>query len=389
MTRTRCSHLVAALCAALAAGCSDGVARQSLTAPSPIQEVTAAADPRVSVNAAQMAASGDAARATTWALNHGWSATADGLTVEGTDTISQVAGTCPTATITIRNVPVALTSTTVFSAPLTCASLAAGTKVTVTAVLTFTDAGFTVEATKVTPADPAATPSVGTKVEGVVATVTGTCPTRTITLEGTSGVIVTTASTKFDPSGFCDQIVPGSQIEAVGTRNAEGQLVATKVEPSNDDEQGGNSGRGKKGRGEGVVGAITGSCPTLTLVITGTKVSTTATTEWKNGTCESLRPGTKVKIDGELRPGGTAVAEKIEIERAPGRKVSGDGKVDSVDGTCPSLTINVRGVMVMTSDTTTFTGGLCGDVARGAHIDVTGDYDGTSVEATAVHIKKK
>jgi hypothetical protein len=96
-----------------------------------------------------------------------------------------------------------------------------------------------------------------------------------------------------------------------------------------------------------------------------------------------------VKIDGELKPGGTAVAEKIEVVRAPGRKVSGDGKVDEVTGACPALTLTVRGVTVMTSSTTTFTGGLCGDIERGSHIDVTGDYDGTSVEATAVAIKKK
>lgn len=148
-------------------------------------------------------------------------------------------------------------------------------------------------------------------------------------------------------------------------------------------------GSGKKARGEGVVGAITGACPELTLVITGTRVSTTATTEYVNGTCETLRPGTKVTIDGELFPGGVATAEKIEIRSVPGgQRVSGDGRVDTVEGSCPALTLTVRGITVVTSADTTFSGGDCDDIRPRSHLDVTGDYDGTQVTATAVHIRR-
>jgi hypothetical protein len=52
------------------------------------------------------------------------------------------------------------------------------------------------------------------------------------------------------------------------------------------------------------------------------------------------------------------------------------------------LTMFVRGVKVTTSAATTFTGGACGDVRSGTEIDVTGDYDGTEVVATDVHIKR-
>jgi hypothetical protein len=118
-------------------------------------------------------------------------------------------------------------------------------------------------------------------------------------------------------------------------------------------------------------------------------VSTTATTTYVNGTCETLRPGTKVTIDGGLSPGGTATAEKIEIHRVPGRPLSGDGVVGQVSGACPTLTMYVRGVKVTTSATTEFTGGVCGDIRSGTDIDVTGDYDGSEVVATAVHIKRR
>ena len=247
---------------------------------------------------------------------------ATGLVVEGTDTITAVSGSCPTKSITVRGVPVALTATTTFTAPITCASLAADMAVKVTALLTYTASGFTVTATNVGPA---------------------------------------------------------------GDGGEDG-------DDDDDDESGtpGTGGGGKKARGEGVIGAITGSCPTLTLIITGTRVSTTGSTTYENGSCETLRQGTKVTIDGELRPGGTAVAEHIIIRSVPGNKLSGDGRVDSVDEStsCPALTFTVRGVKIVTGAATAFTGGECADLRRGSHVDVTGDYDGTELTASAVHIRK-
>lgn len=321
MTNTRYSILSAALAAMVMAGCSEGVTRQSITGPSPTLDTTAlTVGPALTADrsTASRPASGNEVAA--WAASHGWSPAADGIVVEATESITEVTGTCPAASITVRGVPVALTSTTTFTAPLTCETLAVGDTVKVTALLTFTESAFTVTATNVAPAG--------------------------------------------DDSGTGGGGEPGTPAP-------------------------GPAGGGKKARGEGVVGSVTGSCPTLTLVITGTRVSTTATTEYVNGSCETLRPGTKVTIDGELKPGGEAVAEKIEIRSVPGRKVSGDGKVDAVSGSCPALELTVRGVKVTTTSETTFTGGTCGDIKAGSQLDVTGDYDGTQVAATAVRIKKK
>jgi hypothetical protein len=96
-----------------------------------------------------------------------------------------------------------------------------------------------------------------------------------------------------------------------------------------------------------------------------------------------------VTIDGALSPGGTATAEKIVIHRVPGRNVSGDGVVGQVTGSCPALTMSVRGVKVTTTAATTFTGGECADVRSGTEIDVTGEYDGSEVAATDVNIKRR
>jgi hypothetical protein len=318
MTETRYSVLAIILAAAVTTACSEGVARHSITGPSSSTDNALTVSPALTADRTTSSRAASAGEVAAWAASHGWSPAADGIVVEATESITAISGTCPAASITVRGVPVTLTSTTTFTAPLTCETLAVGDTVKVTALLTYTDTGFTVTATNIAPAG--------------------------------------------DDSGTGGGGEPGSP---------------------------GPGGGGKKARGEGVIGAITGSCPTLTLVITGTRVSTTATTEFVNGTCESLRPGTKVTIDGELKPGGEAVAEKIEIRGVPGRKVSGDGKVDAVGGSCPSLELTVRGVKVTTTSETTFTGGVCGDIRAGSHIDVTGDYDGTEVAATALHIKKK
>jgi hypothetical protein len=48
----------------------------------------------------------------------------------------------------------------------------------------------------------------------------------------------------------------------------------------------------------------------------------------------------------------------------------------------------VRGIKVTTSAATDFTGGACEDIRPGTEIDVTGEYDGSEVAATAVHIKR-
>lgn len=226
---------------------------------------------------------------------------------------------------------------------------------------------------------------LGVEGAGLISAATGSCPSRTIVVRGVP--IAITATTVFEDSLTCATLAVDQRVRVKGLLTHDGTSYAVRATYVAVVDASGGAGR--KASGEGVIGAITGSCPTLGLVITGTRVSTTTTTEYVNGTCESLRPGTHVKIDGELRPGGTAVAEHIEIRRIPGRPVAGDGPVGSVTGTCPSLTMMVRGIPVVTDGTTTFTGGACSVIRPGTHIDVTGEFDGTRVTATAVAIRPR
>lgn len=222
---------------------------------------------------------------------------------------------------------------------------------------------------------------------GVVTGVTGTCPSITIVVRGVP--VSVTSSTTFTPPLTCETLTSGAKIKVTGVLTVTPpnfSVTATSLTLADPGSRPQPRPGGKKARGEGVVGAITGTCPELTLVITGTRVATTASTQYVNGSCETLRPGTKVRIDGELYPGGEATAERIEILRVPGRPISGDGVVATVAGSCPTLTMTVRGVAVVTTSETVFFGGTCEQIVPGTHIDVTGEYDGTQVTAQSVTI---
>ena len=228
MTKTRSSVVVAAVLALAAVGCSDGASRFSPMAPSPVAEAPAPA--------ASAALAG-------WAAANGWSAmaadgrvaVADGVLVEGTDVVGGVSGSCPSRSITVRGVPVAVTAATVFAAPLTCATLALGAPIKVTGVLTHGPSGYSVTATSL--------------------------------------------SAPESSSGRAPSPSPNRGGERLG--------------------------------GEGVVGAVRGSCPSLSLVVTGYSVQTNGDTEFKTP-CEALREGAKVKLEVEKHDDGSLVAVWID-----------------------------------------------------------------------------
>jgi hypothetical protein len=237
--------------------------------------------------------------------------------VEATDVITAVTGTCPSVTITVRGVPVAVNGSTVFGSGITCAGLAVDVTVKVTALLTVgTGGAFSVVATRVetassAPAGPGA-PTGEEDVAGTVASVAGTCPARTITLAGTTGVVVASATTTFDPAGACSTVAAGTVIRAHGTRNTDGQLVATTIKVY---EQG--SGHGKKVSGEGRVAHVTGTCPALSMIIVGVRVTTSGSTTFEGG-CSDLRPGSKVAVTGDTQTDGSVAAVVVRTIGQPG-----------------------------------------------------------------------
>lgn len=448
----------ALVCAAIfaAVACSDNSARTMSAGPSPVTAVAATGgSDRNSTSSLGAASEGlvtDAAVVAQWAASVGWAAV--DFEAQGVGDITAISGSCATTlTFTILGIPVQANSSTIFENG-TCADLAAGRRVDVSARLVLSGGILTVVASRVE--------FVGAgeqEFEGRVQTVTGTCATGlTITL--TSGkVIMTTASTVFDPASSCASVAPGVEVEARGTTNATGQLVATRVEVEG---QGGevrlegfvksitgscptltltmddgtiattsastifspdnaclllaegaririrgtrsstttstlmiaatridlrDNGR-KKLSGEVTINSMTGTCPNLTLNIHGVRVTTNSSTVFENGECGNLRPGTKVVLDVETQGTG-AVAERIRITDQPGRggEVEGEGTVASLKGDCPTLTMVVNGISVMTTSQTTFEDGTCSSIRPGTRIRARGTFQGGSLLASEVRIR--
>jgi hypothetical protein len=177
-----------------------------------------------------------------WATANGWSATADGrvavadgILVEGVDVVGSVTGSCPSRTLTVRGVPVAVTPSTVFSSSLTCSALASGMTIKVTGMLSYAASGYSVVAVQVASA-------------------------------GDEGSRAPSSS-------------PG----------------------------------GERLSGEGVVMAVSGECPSLTMVVLGYQVLATGTTQYAGAGCASVREGTLVRLDVEKHSDGTIVAQRVEV----------------------------------------------------------------------------
>jgi hypothetical protein len=434
-----------------ASACSDNSARLVSAAPSPVT-ATASSSDRNSTSAVSVASEAmiqDPAVVAEWAASVGWAAV--DFEARGIGDISAVSGSCSTTvTFTVLGVPVTTDSSTIF-ANGACADVAVGRRVDIRARLAVSGGTLTVLATRVEFVN-----AGEVEFEGRVQTVTGTCAAGlTITL-ATGKVVITNGTTVFDPSSSCSTIATNVQIEARGTLNSSGQLVATRVEVEGAGGEvtidgkvqtvGGtgcpdrtltlddgtvvttnsstifspdgscaliaagarirvrgtrtsptailasrvdlrdNGGR-KKVAGEGTVASLKGTCPTLEMVVHGVRVTTDSSTTFENGECGNLRAGTKVVVEGDSAS-DRVLATKIRIVDQPGGKpVEGEGNVGGVKGTCPTLTMVVSGYPVMTTSTTTFKDGTCESIRPGSRISVKGTFDGGSVLATEVTVR--
>lgn len=63
----------------------------------------------------------------------------------------------------------------------------------------------------------------------------------------------------------------------------------------------------------GLVEGLTGTCPNLSFTVQGQKITTGARTEFDDGTCESVRNGQRVEIEGYVE-NGTLVADEVDLD---------------------------------------------------------------------------
>ena len=144
-------------------------------------------------------------------------------------------------------------------------------------------------------------------VEGVVSGLTATtgCPVLTFMVGTTT--VTTSAATDFDDV-LCSQLANGAIVEVTGTRQADGSIVATKVELEGDDDE-------DEAKVEGLVSGLpNGTCPALTFTVGTKQVTTSASTTFTDVTCATLVNGMAVEVKGTLQLNGSIAATKVELD---------------------------------------------------------------------------
>jgi hypothetical protein len=146
----------------------------------------------------------------------------------------------------------------------------------------------------------------------VVGTVSGlsttsTCPVITFMI-GTSKV-TTSASTVFDDV-TCGTLANNMTVEVEGIRQADGSILATRVEAE--------AGRNKV---KGLVFEFSGAatCPAASFRVGPTlslarRVTTSASTTFSGMTCAALANGVRVEVVGTTQPDGSMTAASVEVK---------------------------------------------------------------------------
>ena len=266
-------------------------------------------------------------------------------------TVSSLGGACPDRTFTVAGTAIVTNSATRFEDG-TCATLQAGTLVQVKGTR---QPNGSVLATSIDIDNPA--PDV--KVEGIVAGLTGACPAVTFTINGTT--IVTNSTTQFE-DGLCTAIQNGTNVDVKGTQQADGTVLAIKIDIDNPDPD---------VKVEGIVAGLTGACPAVTFSINGTTIVTNSTTQFEDGLCTVIQNGTNVDVKGTQQPNGTVLAAKIDIDN-PDPEVKVEGIVSGRSGACPAVTFSVGSTTVVTDAATRFDDGSCGTLQNGTSVEVKG-----------------
>jgi hypothetical protein len=182
-------------------------------------------------------------------------------------------------------------------------------------------------------------------------------------------------------NGFASgQPANGDRVEAFGTVDGNGVLVATRIEK----ESGGSAGNADEQAD--YEGLITSFVSATDFSVAGQRVTTTATTAYEGGTASSLALDVPVEVEGRFNASGVIVATRVQFRRDSDTEFS--GRVDSVNAAGNSLV--VFGVTIRVNSLTRFEDHSGADVQRFSLANVAvGDYvevdvynDGSGLLAT-------
>ena len=172
----------------------------------------------------------------------------------------------------------------------------------------------------------------------------------------------------------------GDVVEAKGTLNSAGTLVATQLERRSTSLPGATNTKAE------IEGLVTRFVSAADFDVAGARVTTTASTVFENGNAGSLGLDAAVEVTGTLDATGRLVAQKVEFRRDSDLEI--EGRVDSVNAAGNALT--VLGQAVRTTTQTRFEDKSSAalqrfslaDVRAGDLVEVRGYRDGQVLVAT-------
>ena len=192
----------------------------------------------------------------------------------------------------------------------------------------------------------------------------------------------------FGNSAF-SMLKDGVRVEVKGQQR-DGYIYAERIHVNTDDGTDDDSGQDDSASIHGVVTSITGTKPALTLMVGGTVVRTSASTDVQRRgdvqTLDALKTGQTLHVVGVRQSNGSIDARHVFIQDdAPGGEFEIEGSVGGLKGTCPSVSFGVNGFAIATNGSTVFDGIACSKLKNGDKVTVKGlkQADG-SVLATRV-----
>jgi len=248
------------------------------------------------------------------------------------------------------------------------------------------------------------------KLEGTVAS--KDCAANQITVGTTPPTIVNLAGARIRAHGnalTCADIQVNDRVEVHGIRNGS-TLNATDVQVKTDHGVPPGVPPGQKEvELKGTISLLTPSCPSITFMVSSTKVATNAATLFDDTACAALRDGDAVEVKGTRQADGTVLASRIEDEDDEDDEDEDDDEDDDDDDedeeddeddkaeirgivsgaasghACPAFTFTVGSTSVTTSAKTRFEHMTCAAVIDGVSVKVEGTRTGpTAIAASKV-----
>jgi hypothetical protein len=220
-------------------------------------------------------------------------------------------------------------------------------------------------------------------VNGTVDAFAGTASAFSFTVDGR--LVKGDAVTEFFGGSAFSDLANAVRVEVKGLQR-DGFVYATRIHVNVDTT---TPPQDESASIEGLLTSKSGTAPQLTLVIAGTTVKTTSSTDVRRkGDVQDLSVlalNMTIHAEGTRQADGSIIARMLQIkDDASGGAFEISGSAGGVKGTCPALTFGVNGYDIATDSATTFTPG-CSGVKSGARITVKGVVQaGGGVKATSV-----